>query len=319
MNNSFEQLELIISELSLDKKHLLVKLLNGQISGQSCLDVLTEHQDNASTCPHCHSQKIKRNGRINDRQRYRCKSCFKSFMSTFNTPFYRLRTPEKWLNYFSCMLNSLTVRRSAASCEITKNTAFLWRHKFLKLLNIQYNTHLSGIVEMDETLFRYSEKGSRHLSHKRHKRGGDNAGRGRAKGDWVAVLVVRDRQQNTFDKCLNSSTGESLYQLLKGHIDKDSVICSDGFRAYNVLTRKLDLAHKSINLSKGIRVTEKVFHIQNVNAYHGRLHGWMLRFNGVASKYLDNYLSWFRFFESSINENPNENSLLLSQTQLIGT
>jgi Zn finger protein HypA/HybF involved in hydrogenase expression len=66
MNNSFEQLELIISELSLDKKHLLVKLLNGQISGQSCLDVLTEHQDNASTCPHCHSQKIKRNGKLNN-------------------------------------------------------------------------------------------------------------------------------------------------------------------------------------------------------------------------------------------------------------
>ncbi len=43
MNNSFEQLELIIRELSLDKKYLLVKLLNGQISGKSCLDMLPEH------------------------------------------------------------------------------------------------------------------------------------------------------------------------------------------------------------------------------------------------------------------------------------
>jgi transposase-like protein len=317
MNNSFEQLELMVSELSLDKKHLLVKLLNGQVSGQSCLDVLTGHQDSASTCPHCHSQCIKRNGKINNRQRYFCKACSKSFMSTFNTPFYRLRNPEKWLNYFACMLNSLTVRRSAASCEITKNTAFLWRHKFLKLLNIQDNTHLSGIVEMDETLFRYSEKGSRKLSHTKHKRGGDKAGRGRAKGDWVAVLVARDRQDNTFDKCLDSSTGEAFYQLLNKHIDKDSVICSDGFRSYNVLTKKLGMGHKAVNLTKGIRVIEKVFHIQNVNAYHSRLHGWMNRFNGVATKYLDNYLSWFRFFES--NNNPNENSLLLSQTQLIGT
>ncbi|TWX63145.1 IS1595 family transposase, partial [Colwellia sp. C1TZA3] len=53
------------------------------------------------------------------------------------------------------------------------------------------------------------------------------------------------------------------------------------------------------------------------NAYHGRLHGWIARFHGVATKYLDNYLSWYRFIESS--DNPNENSLLLSQTQLIGT
>lgn len=317
MNNSFEQLELIASELPLDKKQLLIKLLNGQVSGESCLDVLTEHQDSASTCPHCHSQKIKRNGKVKNRQRYLCKACSKSFMSTFNTPFYRLRTPEKWFKYFTCMLDSLTVRRSAADCKIAKNTAFLWRHKFLSLLNIQDKTHLSGIVEMDETLFRYSEKGSRNLSHMRHNRGGDQAGRGRAKGDWVAVLVARDRQENTFDKRLESSTGASLYHLLNSHIDKDSVICSDGFRAYNVLTNKLGMAHKAINLTKGIRVIEKVFHIQNVNSYHGRLHGWMYRFNGVATKYLDNYLSWFRFFES--NSNPNENSLLLSQTQLIGT
>lgn len=77
------------------------------------------------------------------------------------------------------------------------------------------------------------------------------------------------------------------------------------------------MAHKALNLTKGLRIIEKVFHIQNVNSYHSHLHVWMKRFNGVATKYLDNYLSWFRFFDA--NENPNENSLLLSQTQLIGT
>jgi transposase-like protein len=317
MNNSFEQLEQLTSQLAIEQKKLLSNLLEGQVSGQSCLDVLTMHRDKVNQCPHCLSQQIKRNGKINARQRYFCNSCRKSFMSTYNTPFYRLRTPEKWLCYLECMINSLSIRRSAQDSLVNKNTSFLWRHKFLKLLNRQLDTHLSGIVEMDETMFRYSEKGNHELSRPSHKRGGDKAGRGRAKGDWVAVLVARDRQQQTFDKKLESATGENLYQLLKGHIDKDSVICSDGFRTYGVLARKLNMVHKPINLSKGIRVTEKVFHIQNVNSYHGRLHGWMERFHGVATKYLDNYLSWYRFFESS--DNPNENSLLLSQTQLIGT
>jgi len=40
MNNLFEQLESMASELPLDKKQLLIKLLNGQVSGQSCLDIL---------------------------------------------------------------------------------------------------------------------------------------------------------------------------------------------------------------------------------------------------------------------------------------
>jgi hypothetical protein len=43
-------------------------------------------------------------------------------------------------------------------------------------------------------------------------------------------------------------------------MDKDSVICSDGFRTYGVLARKLNMVHKSINLTKGIRVIEK-YHI----------------------------------------------------------
>ncbi|MFT4837197.1 MAG: hypothetical protein ACI9IJ_002124 [Psychromonas sp.] len=77
------------------------------------------------------------------------------------------------------------------------------------------------------------------------------------------------------------------------------------------------MGHKAVNLTKGIGIIEKVFHIQNVNAYYGRFYGWMNRLNAVATKYLDNYLSWFKFFES--NNNPNENSLLLSQTALIGT
>ncbi|WDE13536.1 IS1595 family transposase [Thalassomonas haliotis] len=317
MNNSFEQLEQLTSQLDTEQKCLLINVLKGQVAGKNCLDVLTMHQDSAANCPHCHSLTIKRNGKVSGRQRYLCKSCNKSFMVTYNTPFYRLRNPEKWIGYLRCMLTSLTIRHSARECVMTKNTAFLWRHRFLHLLNIQSATCLSGIVEMDETLFRYSEKGSRHLTRKAHKRGKDKAGRGRAKGDWVAVLVARDRQKQTFDKRLVSASGESLFHLLDAHIDKDSVICSDGFRSYGVLTKKLGVTHKAINLTKGIRVIEKVFHIQNVNSYHGRLHNWMKRFHGVATRYLDNYLSWFRFFDS--HEKPNENSLLLAQTQLIGT
>ena len=35
-------------------------------------------------------------------------------------------------------------------------------------------------------------------------------------------------------------------------------------------------------------------HINNVNAYHGRLKQWLNRFNGVATKNLPHYLGWRR-------------------------
>ena len=36
----------------------------------------------------------------------------------------------------------------------------------------------------------------------------------------------------------------------------------------------------------------KVLHIQTVNSYVSRFKKWMARFNGVATKYLPNYLGW---------------------------
>jgi len=39
-------------------------------------------------------------------------------------------------------------------------------------------------------------------------------------------------------------------------------------------------------------------HINNVNAYHGRLKEWLRRFHGVATKNLPNYLGLLRTLEA---------------------
>ncbi len=40
-----------------------------------------------------------------------------------------------------------------------------------------------------------------------------------------------------------------------------------------------------------------LYHIQNVNAYHSRLKGWILFFHGVATSYLAHYQGWRRMIE----------------------
>jgi hypothetical protein len=42
-----------------------------------------------------------------------------------------------------------------------------------------------------------------------------------------------------------------------------------------------------------MRQYDKIFFLQ----HHKRLKKWMDRFQGVATKYLDNYLFWYRFLE----------------------
>ncbi|WP_166244459.1 IS1 family transposase [Paenibacillus turpanensis] len=50
-----------------------------------------------------------------------------------------------------------------------------------------------------------------------------------------------------------------------------------------------------------------IYHIQNVNSYHSRLKKWMDRFNGIATKYLEHYLAWFRYLDSKEYENTASN------------
>jgi len=52
--------------------------------------------------------------------------------------------------------------------------------------------------------------------------------------------------------------------------------------------------------TKQRRGREKVFHVQNVNAYHSRLKTWMRRFNGVATERLKSYLGWRRLHEQAL-------------------
>jgi len=104
-----------------------------------------------------------------------------------------------------------------------------------------------------------------------------------------------------------------LHQELNGRLVKDSVLCTDGFRAYIGVARQQDIIHKRLDVAGGIRKIERVFHIQNVNAYHSRLKEWINRFHGVTTKYLDHYLGWFRYLDND------ENSMFSVQQQLIQT
>jgi len=80
---------------------------------------------------------------------------------------------------------------------------------------------------------------------------------------------------------------------------KDAILCTDAAKAMAAAARALGVAHRPVNLSAGIRVVAGVYHVQNANSYHSRLKDWMRRFKGVATKYLDSYLGWFRTIERS--------------------
>ena len=141
-----------------------------------------------------------------------------------------------------------------------------------------------------------SHKGERDLPRPPRKRGGTAHKRGLS-DEQIPVLVVRDRSTATTDAVLLKADTAAVSAVLEPVLDPDAVLCSDSAAVYHCFAERAHMAHTPVNLSAGIRVIDHAFHIQNVNAYHGRLKGWMFRFHGVATKYLPNYLGWRRCLE----------------------
>ncbi len=242
-----------LTSLTDSQSSFVEKLLKGTNPCSHIVKELEQRVVEHPECPHCHSSLINRHGKVNGMQRYRCKNCLKTFMATTGTPLARLRYKEQWYNYMRCMLESKVLRVCARECGVNLKTSFRWRHRFLELPTSLNASWLEGIIEADETLFPYSEKGSRTLSRSPRKRGMKASKRGRSKEDWVSVLTVRDRGKHTFEAILPDVSEESLANELKGKLQKDSVLCTDGLQPYVAISLRNDLIHKRLNVSAGIR------------------------------------------------------------------
>ena len=255
-------------------------------------------------CPHCACTRIVRNGSASGLQRYKCGACQRTFNAMSKTPLARLRMKGKWLQQEDVLARGLIIRLASAELGVAPSTAFRWRHRFLQLAQLVKAPALTGVVEADETFFLRSSKGQRPGRTPR-KRGGRASRKDRGE-DLIPTLVSRDRSWATADFLLEAVSKDCLSEVLKPRLSADAILCTDGSAAMAATAKELGVHHEAMNLSAG-ESKRGPWHIQNVDAYHGRLKGWMYRFRGVATSYLESYLGWFRAFDRakrSRNERP---------------
>jgi transposase-like protein len=275
------------------------------LSPERVTDIIEQAATAYLACPDCRATQYYRHGKESGLQRYRCKQCNRTFNALSGTPLARLRLKSSWLEYLDCMLDpATTVRKAAAETGVHKNTSFRWRHRFLAVSKNDRAQRLRGIAEADEIYFLESEKGSRKLDRPARQRGGVASKRG-ISGEQVCVVVARDRSGQTLD-CVTGRgpvTKAQLRRFLPSALDRDVLLVSDANAAYRHFARDEGITHQAVNLRAGVRVNGAI-HVQNVNAYHSRLRGWLRHFNGVASRYLPNYLGWRWAIDSQRIDSP---------------
>jgi transposase-like protein len=290
--SAFKKLLEQVALLSKRQREQLLQMLRSTAGLERFTEVIEQAKPTPTCCPTCGASQFHRHGRTHGLQRYRCRSCGRTFTALTGTPLAGLRHKEKWLDFLGSVLQSTTVRSAARSVGVHRNTSFRWRHRFLELTKHDRPDTLAGIAEADELYLLESHKGSRKLLRPPRKHGGAATKRG-ISNEQVCVLVARDRTGQTFDFVtgLGPVTKHQLRQHLLPVLDKDVLLVSDSNAAYRFFAREAGISHQAVNLWAGERVRGAV-HVQNVNAYHHRFREWLARFHGVATRYLGNYLGW---------------------------
>lgn len=303
LNSSLSTVLAAINALSSAEKKIVLDMLSNSYETASEKELINTKFVDGVCCPHCGAKEdeIKRNGSKNNRQRFMCKHCGKTFSATNKTVFYHTRKPiSVWKKYISCIMEGMSLRKAGKVCNIHRNTALLWRHKILNsLAEIMENVTLSGVVEADETYYRISYKGNHknnktwQMPRKARKRGNDNHVRGMSR-QQVCVPCAINRKGLSISRiaCRGIASTTAISAVFGGHIAEGAILCTDEGHSYRKFAADNNLNHVQINAKKRIK---GAYGIQCINSYHGKMRQFMERFNGVSTRFLNNYILWHNF------------------------
>lgn len=293
-------------------------LMSNGITNSIDEEIAENRFNKGKCCPFCNHDKISKYGKYHGKngvkQRYKCQNpeCKKTFNDFSKSPVSSSKKGlDKWLLYAQCMINGNTIRQCAEIVEINIATAFFWRHKIIDAIRkfIGYGS-LEGVIELDETYFALSYKGNHSKSsnftmpRESRKRGKEINTRGISK-EFACVLCGVDRLGNIYTGliCDGRPNYTDINRALSEVVEENSILCTDKHRSYIPFAAQHNFELHQI---RGGRKTVDIYNIQRVNAFHSSLKRWIRKFNGVSTKFLTNYLFWYKWtqlFKTEIERN----------------
>lgn len=293
---------------------------------------------NGLRCPRCGGRKPIRWGHFGARQRYRCRKCRRTFSDLTGTPAAYSKKLLLWPAYVRCMAHGMSVRESAAHVGIHRTTSFRWRHAVLNGVRTQSRVALRGWVEVVWTQMAHSTKGQRRPKSEVHSEtrppDADTAAleavfgkdalpasqpparrapaprerwvRGyhhRYQGRRVCVVFACDRYGQVLATVCDGRFPrvDHLVKALKPKLrGKPTFLAAHG-RAGPIAWLAVRLRARYRSARRHAQpLVGSIAHLDTVHTYRFRFFDWMVRFHGVATKYLPNYLVWHDHVDRSL-------------------
>ena len=263
-------------------------------------DVILERKkmtDADRCCPDCDSKHVIKHSIYKGRRRYKCKSCGVTFNDLTGTSVHRIHKKEKWFKCIELMFNRkyVTLKEMCAELGVSEPTALDWRHKILASFEKIESSFFSGIIEMDGILLKLSRKGRKSVL--APKKNGKKAKKRGISNEQMKVLMTCDRYKNFDFKLVTTGriSADEIEETVGSKIDSlNNILASDSHPSIESFATNKGVRHVNF-ISSTQRVVNDIFHVQTINSLARRFKEMVNRqANGVSTKYLQNYLNWFR-------------------------
>ena len=173
----------------------------------------------------------------------------------------------------------ISFRYADKKIDIKSSAKFLNRNSVK--LSATHNAPLSGIVEMDESYF-----AAKRIRGKR----------GRGAGGKTIVFGILKRGETVYTEIVPNAAKATLLKVIRGHLDVQSIINTDGWRAYDGLVdvgyeKHFRVHHGNNEFARGNQ------HINGIESFWSYAKGRLAKFKGVAKHtfYLHLKETEFRF------------------------
>lgn len=275
-------------------------------------------------CNHCKSNKV--SYRKTTPKVFDCLACHNTFSIFKGTIFEKSCTDlRKWMYAIHLFLNSkkgISGYQLQREIGVTYKTAWrILKQIRIAMGNIENQQFLGTLIEVDETYVGGKPR-------KKNKRDDDNNDnlppvnkRGRGTKKNVVVGCIDRVNKSVFAKVMIKNndgkklTGKQLLDVLHQVITQDSVIISDEFKGYNILSKKTSHIHWRVDHTKEYVASGNI-HTNNMENFWGTLKRGILGiYHHVSPTHLQKYVDEFCFRYNN-KDNCNMFNLLVKQAVL---
>lgn len=285
-----------LQDMSATERQRAISSLRDLIYEDAYTHALHPATDDGVACPRCGSLDVVRKGHDRDgTQRWLCKDCHRTFRNAADTIITRSKLrPAVWMRYLECFVDRLPLRECASRCHISLRTSWLMRMRLIESIRRhlpRFHAAAGCAVQLDETYLRESFKGNHRrgkfrLPRPAHHRGTPASKRGLSKEQICVVTGVAD-------------DGSAFLTMSgRGLLSKSRAIIALGGKlargAYAITDKAAAYPGAMETLGVTLTQTEADDHaINRANTLHSLFHGFLSGFRGVSTKRLDEYLAWF--------------------------